>query len=148
MQAKRKHEKTRCLAVSVITLITAALFLAPAASAAGLDWKVVRTLDLEKAPLDAALSPDGRTLFVLTDEGEVLVYSSSSRTPSYRIPVGADADQIKVAQGGHMLVVGSRRDKKVRFISLTYIQDINLSGSPFKGAGDAPVAVAVFSDFQ
>jgi len=142
-----KLEGRRWVAISVLIVLTAVASLAPSAGAAGVDWEIITTLDLEKEPLDTALSPDGRMLFVLTDGGEILVYSTG-RTPMYRIPVGVDVDQIKVGPGGNVLVLGSRKDRKVRIISLSYIQDINLSGSPFKGEAEAAIAVAAFNDFQ
>jgi hypothetical protein len=60
-------------------------------------------------------------LFVLIEGGKIFVYSSTG-TLKYKISAGADVDQIKVGPRGKVLIFGSRKDKKIKFISLTYIQ--------------------------
>jgi hypothetical protein len=33
-------------------------------------------------------------------------------------------------------------------VRISFVMDIDISGLPFKGAADAPVVVAMFSDYQ
>jgi len=47
-----------------------------------------------------------------------------------------------------VLLLTSGKAKTVQIITLDFVQEINVSGSPFKGKVDAPVAVATFNDFQ
>jgi DNA-binding beta-propeller fold protein YncE len=114
---------------------------------AAVEWDLRRSIEIEAIPIDVALSPDGRRLFVLTDQGSILVYSTKN-TPSDKIYVGNHVDQIKIGPSGDVLILSSRKDKKVQIVTLDFIQNINISGSPFKGAADAPVVIAVFDDFQ
>ena len=115
-------------------------------SPAAVEWDVTRTLKVEKKPRDVAISRDGRQVFVLTDEGEVLIYSDGEFKD--RITVGDSVDGIKAGPREDILLLTSRKDSTVQFITLDFIQDINVSGSPFKGQTDAPVVLAVFNDFQ
>jgi len=44
--------------------------------------------------------------------------------------------------------VPSRSQKMLRVIQLETIHQFDLSGLPFKGREEAPVTIAVFSDYQ
>jgi DNA-binding beta-propeller fold protein YncE len=116
-------------------------------AAASVEWNVLKTLQLEAAPLDVAVSPDGKLIFVLTEQGQILVYLSGGPLKG-KIDVGNHFDHIKVDPRGENIILNSRKDKSVQVIALDFIQDINVSGSPFKGSEDAAVVVAVFDDFQ
>jgi protein-disulfide isomerase len=62
--------------------------------------------------------------------------------------VGKDVDQFKVSPRDDLVFLSSRSNKSVQILSLSFTKDINISGSPFQGPADAPVAIVVFSDFQ
>jgi len=47
-----------------------------------------------------------------------------------------------------MLLLKSRGNQTIEILVIDFIQKINISSSPFKGPTDAPVMIAVFSDFQ
>ncbi len=111
------------------------------------EWSVYQTLQVDATPIDVALSPDGRKIFVLTDKGEVLIYSRNTQ-PEARINVGKHVDQIKSGPRGDTLILSSGKNKTVQVIGIDFIQKINTSGSPFKGPADARVVIAVFDDFQ
>ena len=117
------------------------------ASEAAVEWSILETLQFEESAIDMAVSTDGRRIFVLTEEGEVFVYTSGIKE-SLKFKVGKQVDQIKVGPSGDTLFLNSRKDKSLQIIALDFIQNINLSGSPFKGPEDAPLVVAVFSDFE
>ncbi len=116
-------------------------------SLADVEWGVKRTFDLETAPLDVAVSMKGKRVFVLTDRGEVLIYSADGRLAD-NIRVGRHVDGIEAGPGEDMLLLTSRKNKTVQYIKLDFIYDIDVSGAPSKGPGDAPVVIAVFADFQ
>ena len=111
------------------------------------EWTLHKTLQLEAVPNDVAVSPDGRRIFVLTDQGEILIYSSTTQVDA-KIDVGDHVDKIQVGPKGDVLILNSRKNKTVQIITLDFIQNINVSGSPFKGPEDAPIVIAVFDDFQ
>lgn len=114
---------------------------------ASVEWNVLKTLQLEAAPIDVAVSTDGKLIFVLTEQGQILIYSSGGPLKD-KIEVGNHFDHIKVGPRGKNLILNSRKNKLVQVIALDFIQDINVSGSPFKGSEDAAVVVAVFDDFE
>ncbi len=115
--------------------------------AASVEWEVTKTLKLENAPLDVAVSADGKRTFVLSEKGILLIYSPGGLLLD-TLTVGSTVDGIEVSPGGDQLFLSSAKDKTVQIVSLDYISSINIAGSPYKGAADAPVVVAVFSDFQ
>ena len=94
-----------------------------------------------------AITNDGRKLFILTDQGEILVYSRSTK-PDSKINVGKHVDRIKLGPRGDTLILSSGKNKTVQMVNIDFIQTINTAGSPFKGSEDAPVVIAVFDDFQ
>ena len=116
-------------------------------SHASVELSVQRTLKMEKSPLDVAVSPDGRWIYVLTDQGKLLIYSTDGRLED-TIAVGNHVDGIAVGPWEHVLILISGENKTVQILSLDFSQKIDVSSSPFKGRADAPVVIAVFSDFQ
>ncbi len=114
---------------------------------AEVEWNLHRTFKTQKAPLDVEVSIDGRWVFVLTDQGEILIYASNGRLKD-TINVGDTIDEIKAGPREDILFLSSRKDSTVKLITLDFIQNINVSGSPYKGPVDAPVTITVFSDFQ
>jgi len=133
---------------STVFLIT--LFLAltpPLICPAAVEWDVRRTLKVEKTPVDVAMSNTGKWIFVLTDEGEILIYSTDG-TLKDRIYVGKSVDGLKAGPREDILILSSRKDATVQLITVDFIHELDLTGSPFKGPADAPVVIAVFTDFQ
>jgi protein-disulfide isomerase len=117
-------------------------------SQAETDWELQRSFDLEKAaPLDVEVSAKGKWVFVLTNKGEILIYTPEGKLRD-RILVGKSVDGIEPGPVEDVLLLSSRKKKTLEVITVDLVQDINISGSPFRGPADAPVAVAVFTDFQ
>jgi hypothetical protein len=116
-------------------------------SPAELEWDVQRTLQVKEKSRDVAMSLNGEWIFVLTEKGEILVYSADG-TLSGRVSVGNDIDGIKVGSRENILLLTSQKDSTIKIITMDFIQSIDVTGSPFKGPAEAPVAVAVFTDFQ
>jgi hypothetical protein len=111
------------------------------------EWTTLRTLQLEEPAIDVAISSDGTRVFVLTRQGKIIVYSSIKEIEA-EIDVGKDVTQMKLGAMEDTLILNDRKNKTLKLIALDFIQNINVSGSPFKGPEDAPVVVAVFSDFE
>ncbi len=116
-------------------------------SPAFVEWNIHKTLKLDAQPLDVAVSKNGNSIFVLTKSGTILIYSSDGKLKD-KINVGNHVDQIKSGPGEEWLFLSSRKNKTVDILHVDFIQHIDISGSPFKGMESAPVAIAVFSDFQ
>ena len=116
-------------------------------AAASVELNVQKTLQLDASPIDLTVSPDGKWIFVLTDQGQIFIYSAAGPLLD-KIDVGNQFDHIKIGPSGDYLILNSRKNKSIQVITLDFIENINISGSPFKGQEDAPVVAAVFDDFE
>lgn len=133
---------------SAILLLIAVVLLALSFSVNGaVEGDVRKTLNLESPPLDLAASLNGKYIYVLTDQGSILIYSVDGKLED-KISVGSQVDSIKVGPWEDVILLISKKNKQVQILLLDFIKDIDLSNSPFKWPADAPVEIAVFSDFQ
>jgi DNA-binding beta-propeller fold protein YncE len=114
---------------------------------AAVDWEILKTLKIEHIPIDVAVSPDGKSIFVLNDNGIILIYTSDGKLRD-KINIGTHVDHINLGPRGEHLFATNRRDKTVQIITLNFIHKIDITGSPFKGSQKAPLTLVVFSDFQ
>ena len=134
------------ISLSLIALfIVTAGFVGPVS--AELEWTVRKQVPLTSAPLDNAVSADGQSLYILS-AGEILVYSLSRNKTINTIPIEGEYDRISVSPKGNSLIVTSSAAKSLKIIDLEFIQNIDISGLPLKGPADAPITIAVFSDYQ
>ena len=138
---KPNHLKSFFLLVMVMLFSTATL------SFAGVNMDLENKLILENPPLDVVTTPDGKYIFVLTDKGGISVFDQKGVLQN-KIHVGGAVDQIRMDPQGNRLFVTSRQEKTVKVISLDFFVEINTAGAPYKGPENAPVVLAVFSDFQ
>jgi DNA-binding beta-propeller fold protein YncE len=111
------------------------------------EWDVIKTLSLEKKPVDVAVSADGKGIYVLLKGGKVRIYSAGGQLQE-SLDLGFPADSIALSPAGNLLYAASKEKKSVQVVRLEFVQQISTAGSPVKGAKDAPVTVAVFNDFQ
>jgi DNA-binding beta-propeller fold protein YncE len=132
---------------SVILYVILIVLTAGSLSFAAVESSIVKTLPIAASPLDTEISSDGRFLYVLAEDGNVYIYTTDG-TLKDKINVGKQIDQIKIDPSGEYLFASSRQNKTVQVISLKFIYDIDTSDSPSRGNADAPVVIAVFSDFQ
>ncbi len=132
---------------SYLVILLVILFAVAPRARAAVEWNIQKTLKIESSPLDMAISSDGQTMFVLTEDGKILVYDNNGLLKE-SIPVGSHVDQITIGPRGEQLFAVSRKNKTVEIISLEFIRPINTQGAPFKGPAEASVTIAVFTDFQ
>ena len=147
-QANHTEAEIKMMRKNLILWVVMLLMVASAAiGSAEVEWEILNTLKLDAPPLDVAISPDGKTVFVLTHEGNIHIYEVNGRLTG-KIEVGENIDQIKLGPKGTHLFATSRQNKTVKVIALDFIKQISTKGSPYKGIEDAPVVIAGFSDFQ
>lgn len=130
-----------------LVLVILLLWAVSSQVSAEVEWHIKNTLKTGATPADMVVSPDGQTVFVLTADGNVLIYDHNGQLKD-TIKIGPHVDQIKIGPRGEQLFATSRQNKTVEVIALSFIHKINTTGSPSKGPQDAPVVIAVFSDFQ
>ena len=92
-------------------------------AAGNVEWNILKTLQLDATPIDVAITPDGRRIYVLTEQGEILVYSSTQNVEA-KIEVGQHVDQLKLGPRGETLILTSGQNKTVQVVSLDFIQKI------------------------
>ena len=131
-----------CLAPVLVTVLTTASWVF-----AAVEINLQKTLKTDGVPVDMVVSQDGNLTFVLTDNGNVLIYDRLGNQTD-TVELGPHIDQIEIGPRGERLIAASRKNKTVEIITLDFIQKINTLGSPSKGPPEAPVTIAVFSDFQ
>jgi DNA-binding beta-propeller fold protein YncE len=130
------------LASVLLTVLTTASWVL-----AAVEITPQKTLKTDGVPVDIAVSQDGNLTFVLTDNGNVLIYDRTGNLTD-TVKIGPHIDQIEIGPRGERLFVTSRKNKTVEIIALDFIHEINTLGSPTKGPPEAPMVIAVFSDFQ
>ncbi len=138
---KQKSLKLLCIFMGLMLMA-----IAPGAFA-GVNFDVQHTLTTDNSPLDVVASPDGKYIFVLTNAGNISVYDQEGVLQN-KIHVGEQVDQIRMAPQGDRLFVASRLKKTVQVITLDFFVEINTADAPAKGPQNAPVVLAIFSDFQ
>ena len=112
-----------------------------------LSWKTLKELNLEREPLDVAASADGQSVFILVS-GEIVVYSVTGDKIEKKIPVDKEFDRITYSPRLHALVLTGTRSKTLKILKLQDIHEVAVWGLPFRGPENAPVTMAVFSDYQ
>ncbi|MDP4979559.1 MAG: hypothetical protein NWQ21_08885 [Desulfobacterales bacterium] len=133
--------------VTVFFSTLAAFFCLLPVCFAALDWNVIQTFNLKDPPLDVAFSTSRNKVFILTGAGQIQVYEPNG-TLDETMDVGKGFDRLWHIQGSDVVLLSSREKKTVQIIELNFVEQIDISGSPFRGPDNAPVVVAVFSDFE
>lgn len=133
--------------LAALLLVPVVLLTLCSHGVAAVEWDVTKTLNIGKKPLDVAVSNNGRWIFVLTQQGSILIYSGDGKLED-EVSVGKHIDGIEVGPEEDILLLSSRKNKTVQILLLAFIQNFDNTNSPFKGRADAPVEIAVFGDFQ
>jgi hypothetical protein len=127
--------------------VTLILLTATAAAQAEVDARVVRTLDLAAKPLDLAIPGNGRYIYVLTEGAKLQVFMGNGQLRD-TVPVDPGVDRIQPGPREDLLFLVDSTNNRVQVLYLDFVQEIPVADSPVKGPEDAPVTVAVFTDFQ
>ena len=99
-------------------VLAALILLSNAARVQGaVEIDLEKTLKPDAAPIDVAVSPDGKSTFVLTDKGTVLIYDEQGDLKD-TINVGSHIDRIEIDPSGERLFAASRQNKTVDIILL------------------------------
>lgn len=135
------------LLLSVCLYSSAVLATSLSTEATGLQWKVVKQWQIPEEPIDVVHSLDGQFVFMLTNQQKVLIYTAQGKLEG-SVPVDKGVNAIDIAPRAEMLYLIDSEKKSFSTLSIDFVKDINISGSPFKGMVDAPITIAVFTDFE
>ncbi len=112
-----------------------------------LEWKVLSQWQTSETPIDIVHSLDGRYIFMLTNQQKVLVYTAQGKLEG-SVPVDKGVSAIDIAPRAEMLYLIDSEKNSFTSLSIDFVKKINTSGSPYRGLVDAPVILAVFTDFE
>ncbi|THB73601.1 MAG: hypothetical protein D6B25_14820 [Desulfobulbaceae bacterium] len=135
------------IAMSCLLLLSIPFAALAAPSKPGLLFEKVRSWQLPFKPIDMVHSVDGKMVFVLTEKSTVLVYEANG-TLKGTIPVEKGVTGIDTDATGEMIYLTNSIDNTFTTVSVDFVVKIDTTGSPFHGKADAPVTVAVFTDFE
>ena len=130
-----------------IVLILLLSLICPWSASAEVEWQLEQVINLDKKPIDMVMSARGTYLFVLTDDGIVHVFDSEGAIKG-EIDVEKNVDTIACGPDENILLLKSKKNKEIQKISVEFVENINIEGFPYKGNADAPVVIAVFTDYQ
>jgi len=142
----------QCFAACAILMLSFSTSSALAAADASkgsnkVQMQVEKTWKLPDKPLDFVYSLDGKKVFILTSQSKVLVYKADG-TLLGKIAVKEGVTAIDIAPRGEKLYLINQKDNSFTDISVDFVVSVNTEGSPYLGKADAPVTVAVFTDFE
>ncbi len=109
--------------------------------------EVENTWKLPNKPLDLVYSLDGRKVFILTDQNQVLVYSATGDVLG-KINVKKGVSAIDIAPRGEKLYLINEKDNSFTDLLINFVVSVDTIGSPYLGNENAPVTIAVFTDFE
>jgi len=144
MRAKFLHFAVA--ACSLLIMSAPALSLAASAPPALVSEKT-KSWQVPYKPIDFVQSVDGKMLFVLTENNRVLIYETNGQLKG-SLPVDRGITAIDTdARGENILLIDSEKNTFTS-MSVDFIVEVDTTGSPFMGPADAPVTLAVFTDFE
>lgn len=114
---------------------------------ATVESNAIRSFKSSVSLADTAVSADGQLFFTLTSQSQVDIYEANGNLKD-SIKLDSHADKIASSPSGDQLFLSDTSTGTTTIVAVNFIQRIDTVGAPFKGPEKAPVAVAVFSDFQ
>ncbi len=111
------------------------------------EWKTVQSWPTGNRTLDMVHSLDGKYIFILNDKQQVQVFNRQGQLQG-SIPVSTGVSAIDIAPQGEMLYLIDNEKNTFTAVSISFVVNIDTADSPFEGPADAPVTIAVFTDFE
>lgn len=142
-----KHCRPVFLALFLLTAATMPVSANVSDSASTLEWDVESQWQLTATPVDIAHSLDGKYVFVLAEDHKVYVYNSAGKLEG-SVPVDTGVTAIDIAPRAEKLYLINNKTKSFSALTIDFIRNIDTAGSPYLGPEDAPVTVALFTDFE
>lgn len=112
-----------------------------------IEWQTLQKWSTSGQTLDMVHSLDGKFVYVLNDKQQVQVFNALGELQG-TIPVEEGVSAIDIAPQGERLYLINNKDNTFSAINISFVADVDITGSPFEGPADAPVTIAIFSDFE
>lgn len=144
-----KHPKI--LAGCLLTLAVAVSANVQAVPASGQDnrieWNLKQNWPTAGKTLDMVHSLDGKFVYILSDKPSVQVFNNEGQLLG-TIPVEDGVSAIDIAPQGEMLYLINNKTQTFSAVGVSFVAEIDITGSPEKGPADAPVTMVLFTDFE
>ena len=128
-------------------LLVALMFCFSGLVMAEVEMGQAKTFKLDAKPIDMTTSADGKYTFVLAEGGKVFIIDSSG-TVKDSLTVSESVVSIGTSPGGDFLLLADSKSNTLEVVKISFVIDVDITGLPFKGPSNAPVVIAVFSDYQ
>jgi len=128
-------------------LLTALIFCFSGLVMAEVEMGQSKTFKLDAKPIDMTSSADGKYTFVLAEGGKVFILDGSG-TLKDTLTVNESVMSIGTSPKGDLLLLADSKENTLEVVKISFVVDIDIAGLAFKGPADAPVVLAVFSDYQ
>lgn len=112
----------------------------------GLELTQKKQMAFDGIPLVLAPSADGKAVYVLV-RGKIIVYSPAENRILSFIIVDSDLDNMTVTKDNYIVLSGSK-SSLVDTYKVNKSVNIDLSKHSIKGYKEAPILIAVYSDYQ
>ncbi len=127
------------LMVILVLLLSSSLLLANS-----VEVRMLRSVSLNATPVQTVF--DGQRIYVLTDKGEVQLYSPNG-DPVGSFDAGPETTGITV-QGNNRLVLEMGAQKQLLLVEVEPVVQISTEGAPSMGPANAAVSIVIFDDFE
>jgi len=131
----------------ICILLVALIFCFSSLVMAEVEKGVSKTFKLDAKPIDMTTSADGKYTFVLAEGGKVFILDNSG-TVKDTLSVNESVVSIGTSPSGDFLLLADSTSNTLEIVRISFVVDIDISGLAFKGPANAPVVIAVFSDYQ
>jgi len=131
----------------VCILLIALLFSFSTMAHAEVEKGASKTFKLDAKPIDMTVSADGKYTFILAEGGKILIFDRGGVLKD-TLKVSDSVMKIGTSPSGDFLLLADSTANTLEVLKISFIVEIDVSGLPFKGPANAPVVVAVFSDYQ
>jgi len=136
-----------CLATIFIASSAIASTIPDRGQDSKIEWQLQQSWPTSAKTIDMAHSLDGKFTFILNDQQQVQVFNKQGQLQG-NIPVEKGVSAIDIAPRGEALYLVNTDKQTFSSIAVSFVVNVDITGSPFKGPADAPIVVSVFSDFE
>ena len=118
-----------------------------ASQGSSVDMTVKSKWKLDAQPLDMVHTLDNKKVFILGDDSKVHVFTTDGKKQGV-IEVDKGVTAIDIAPRGELLYLMNAESNTFTSLAIGFTTTIDITGAPFLGKENAPVVLALFSDFQ
>ena len=136
-----------CIAILCINTSSYALTAVPEGHDQRVEWKVQNSWPTESKTMDMVYSLDGKYVYILNDRQQVQIFNREGKLQG-NIPIEKGVSSIDISPQGDSLYLINNVKNTFSSLSVSFVVDVGIADSPFEGPADAPVTLAVFTDFE